>query len=211
MFWKVLEILIVCSQNLSFSNQDNAPTPESINMQRKKLRETRKLQQALQKESQQNEAVIAQLKAALSAAQDSAQKRPVVKTDSNASVTPTKTTLPNLSFLTSGPAATTLRVGQNNSLTTNTDFVLSQLPALHAATQKLRAKLSTLSSTTAVSSDASKRDQRREYIDGRIRLHLERSGEPALGDGQAAIVGRKISGAEAQALEAVGSILNDGK
>lgn len=171
-------------------------------MQRKKLRETRKLQQALQKESLQNEAVIAQLKAVLSASQDS------VKIDSNAPAT--TTTLPNLSFLTSGPAATTLRVGQNNSLTTNTDFVLSQLPALHAATQKLRGKLSTLSSTT-VSNDATKRDERREYIDSRIRLHLERSGEPALGDGQAAIAGRKISGAEAQALEAVGNILNDGK
>lgn len=172
-------------------------------MQRKKLRETRKLQQALQRESLQNEAVIAQLKAVLSATQD-------VKTDSNAPAT-SATTLPNLSFLTSGPAATTLRVGQNNSLTTNTDFVLSQLPALHAATQKLRAKLSTLSSTTTVSSDATKRDERREYIDSRIRLHLERSGEPALGDGQAAIAGRKISGAEAQALEAVGNILNDEK
>lgn len=175
-------------------------------MQRKKLRETRKLQQVLQKESLQNEAVIAQLKAVLSAAQDS------VKTDSNAPTTSTTPTLPNLSFLTSGPAATTLRVGQNNSLTTNTDFVLSQLPALHAATQKLRAKLTTLSSTTtAVSGSATKRDERREYIDSRIRLHLERSGEPALGDGQAAIAGRKISGAEAQALEAVGNILNDGK
>ncbi|EEA26444.1 hypothetical protein TMatcc_005285 [Talaromyces marneffei ATCC 18224] len=195
-------------ENLSFSNQDNnAPTPESINMQRKKLRETRKLQQALQQESIQNEAVIAQLKSVLSMVQDSAQKQPVVKTDSNAPAT----TLPNLSFLTSGPAATTLRVGQNNSLTTNTDFVLSQLPALHAATQKLRAKLLTLSTTTAVSSNATKRDERREYIDSRIRLHLERSGEPAFGDGQAAIAGRKISGAEAQALEAAGNILNDGK
>ncbi|PCH03399.1 Centromere protein Mis12 [Penicillium occitanis (nom. inval.)] len=194
-------------ENLSFSNQDNAPTPESINMQRKKLRETRKLQQALQKESLQNEAVIAQLKAVLSKAQESA-----VKTDSNVPATSATPTLPNLSFLTSGPAATTLRVGQNNSLTTNTDFVLSQLPALHAATEKLRAKLSTLSSNTAaVSSDATKRDERREYIDSRIRLHLERSGESALGDGQAAIAGRKISGAEAQALEAVGNILNDGK
>lgn len=171
-------------------------------MQRKKLRETRKLQQALQKESLRNEAMIAQLKAVLSTAQES------IKTDSKT----TATKLPNLSFLTSGPAATTLRVGQNNSLTTNTDFVLSQLPALHAATQKLRAKLSTLSSTTAaVSGNATKRDERREYIDSRIRLHLERSGEPALGDGQAAIAGRKISGAEAQALEAVGNILNDGK
>ncbi|EED22314.1 MIND kinetochore complex component Mtw1, putative [Talaromyces stipitatus ATCC 10500] len=194
-------------ENLSFSKDSNAPTPESINMQRRKLRETRKLQQALQRESMQNEAVISQLRAVLFVAQDTAQKQPVVKTDSSAPATSSTSTLPNLSFLTSGPAANMLRVGQNNSLTTNTDFVLSQLPALHAATQKLRAKLATL--PTSVPSESLKRDERREYIDSRIRLHLERLGEPLLGDGQAAIAGRKISSAEAQALEAVGNMLNE--
>lgn len=115
--------------------------------------------------------------------------------------------LPNLSFLTSGSAASTLRVGQNKSLTTNTDFVLSQLPALHAATQKLRAKLTSLSTTTIPSN--LKRDERREYIDSRIKLHLERSGGTALGGGQAVISGRKISGAEAHALEVAENILHE--
>jgi kinetochore protein Mis12/MTW1 len=167
-------------------------------LQRRKLRETRKLQQALQNECSQNDAVIAQLRGILSAAQD----KP------NASV-PTTSGLPNLSFLTSHPTASTLRVGQNTSLTTNTDFVLSQLPALHAVTEKLRAKLSTL--PTTIPADTKKHNDRQEYIDSRIKMHLERSGEPALGDGNAVIAGRKISSAEAQALEAVGGILNDEK
>lgn len=199
----------VANQNLSFSNQDaNTPTPESINLQRRKLRETRKLQQALQKECAQNDAVIAQLRSILSAAQDPTSKPSILD---NNSTTPTtlSSDLPNLSFLTSGAAAKMLRVGQNNSLTTNTDFVLSQLPALHAVTEKLRAKLSSL--PTTIPADATKRDERREYIESRIRMHLERSGEPALGDGNTVIAGRKISAAEVQALEAVGSILNDEK
>ncbi|OKL56035.1 hypothetical protein UA08_08712 [Talaromyces atroroseus] len=187
-------------ENLSFSNQDaNAPTPESINLQRKKLRETRKLQQALQNECSQNDAVIAQLRGILSMAQD--------KPDSNAPAT--SGGLPNLSFLTSHPTASMLRVGQNNSLTTNTDFVLSQLPALHAVTEKLRAKLSTLPNT--IPAGTKKRNERQEYIDSRIKIHLERAGEPVLGDGNTVIAGRKISSAEAQALEAVGGILNDEK
>lgn len=152
--------------------------------------------------------MIAQLRSVLSAAQDPSLKPSAV--DSHSTVPTTLSSdLPNLSFLTSGAAAKMLRVGQNNSLTTNTDFVLSQLPALHAVTEKLRAKLSTL--PTAVPADATKRDERREYIESRIRLHLERSGEPALGDGNTVIAGRKISAAEVQALEAVGNILNEEK
>lgn len=94
-------------------------------------------------------------------------------------------------------------------MTTNTDFVLSQLPALHAVTEKLRAKLSTLPST--IPADAKKHNERQAYIDSRIKIHLERAGEPALGDGNTVIAGRKISSAEAQALEAVGNILSDKK
>ncbi|KAH8699142.1 putative MIND kinetochore complex component Mtw1 [Talaromyces proteolyticus] len=180
-------------ESLSFNPNAEAPTPESINLQRKKLQETRKLQQALRRESARNDAVIAQLRAVLSATQDA-----------NAT---SSLGLPNLAFLTSGPAAKMLRVGQNQSLTTNTDFVLSQLPSLHAMTEKLREQLKTL--PNSVPEDHTKRDERREYIDSRIRIHLERSGQPAFGDGNTVIPGRKIASAEARALEAAGSILNE--
>ncbi|CRG89209.1 Protein RDR1 [Talaromyces islandicus] len=182
-------------ETLSFSNNNpNSPTPESINLQRKKLQETRKLQQALRRESAQNEAVIMQLRAILSAAQEAKPKQ----TDSQ-NTTAASLGLPSLGFLTSGPAADMLRVGQNQSLATNTDFVLSQLPALHTMTEKLREQLRSLPNTTPEGQN--KRDERREYIDSRVRIHLERSGQPAFGDGNTAIPGRKIASTEAKALD----------
>lgn len=57
-----------------------------------------------------------------------------------------------------------------------------------------------------------KRDERKEYIESRIRLHLERSGQLAVGgDGRNVVAGRKIDIAEAHALEAVASMLSRGK
>lgn len=100
-----------------------------------------------------------------------------------------------------------LRVGQNQSLTTNTDFVLSQLPALHTMTEKLREQLRSL--PNAPLDSRSTRDERREYIDSRIRVHLERSGQPAFGDGNTAVPGRRIAISEAKALESVGNMLNE--
>lgn len=200
---KIPWLICYSVQNLSFSNKSpEAPTPESINLQRKKLQETRKLQQALRRESAQNEAVITQLRAILSAA----QKSKANQTD-NQNTTAASLGLPDLGFLTSGPAADMLRVGQNKSLTTNTDFVLSQLPALHTMTEKLRQQLRSLSN--AAPEGQNKRDERRDYIDSRIRIHLERSGQPAFGDGNTAIPGRKIASAEAKALESVGNMLNE--
>jgi kinetochore protein Mis12/MTW1 len=209
-YFNILEILLQIQwlirdsvQTLSFSNKSpDTPTPESISLQRKKLQETRKLQQALRRESAQNEAVITQLRIILSTAQEANTKQ----TD-NQNTTAASLGLPSLGFLTSGPAADILRVGQNQSLTTNTDFVLSQLPALHTMTEKLREQLRSLPNTAPEGQD--KRDERQDYIDSRIRVHLERSGQPAFGDGNTVIPGRKIASTEAKALESVGNMLNE--
>jgi kinetochore protein Mis12/MTW1 len=191
-------------QNLCFANHQgpNTPTPESITLQRKKLQETRKLQRALKQECARNDAILTQLRAMLSDAQSAGNKATGAEQQGSA-----EQELPNLSFLTSDPAAKMLNVGRNDSLTTNTTFILSQLPALRAVLERLRPKLNTLPKTALV--DSEKRDERREYIDSRIRMHLERSGEPSMSDAGAVVAGRKVAGAESQALEAVASILND--
>jgi kinetochore protein Mis12/MTW1 len=188
-------------QNLSFANHQgpNIPTPESITIQRKRLQETRKLQRALKQECARNDAILTQLRAMLS---DAHNKATGAEQQGSA-----EQELPNLSFLTSDPAAKMLKVGQNDSLTTNTTFILSQLPALRAVLERLRPKLNTLPKTALV--DSEKRDERREYIDSRIRMHLERTGEPSMSDAGAVVAGRKVAGAESQALEAVARILND--
>lgn len=73
---------------------------------------------------------------------------------------------------------------------------------------QLRPKLSTLPKSAEEMDLDSKKDERREYIESRIRMHLERSGEPPIiGEGSAVVAGRKINTSEAQALETVASIL----
>jgi kinetochore protein Mis12/MTW1 len=132
----------------------------------------------------------------------------VVKPADNESETTTRTT-PDFSFLTLDPGAKQLRVGENSDtpLTTNTTFILSQLPALRATLKYLRPKLSTLPKSAEDMDLDSIRDERREYIESRIRMHLERAGEVPMGDGHGIIAGRRIGGTEAQALETVASLL----
>lgn len=57
-----------------------------------------------------------------------------------------------------------------------------------------------------------KRDERKEYIESRIRLHLERTGQLTVGgDGNAVVAGRRIDISEARALEAVAGMLTPGQ
>lgn len=121
----------------------------------------------------------------------------------------------DLSFLTSSPAARQLRVGvdagansKHAPLTTNTTFILSQLPALQATLERLRPKLASLPASAVEVESKSKRDERKEYIESRIRIHLERAGQLAMGDdGNPVVAGRRIDISEAHALENVANML----
>ncbi|KAK2762281.1 hypothetical protein FQN54_001291 [Arachnomyces sp. PD_36] len=198
-------------ENLSFGKQSpDAPTPESINLQRQKLHETRKLQRSLKQESARNEAVIAQLKSILSQGGSSSSKegdeKPQLEHNQN---------LPNLSFLSSAPAAKQINVGDgtvasHTPLTTNTTFILSQLPALRAMLVQLRPKLASLPATADGMEHDSKREERRRYIESRTRIHLERTGELSTRNTNGFVKGRKIDSQEAHALEGVMGMLTDG-
>ncbi|KAI2999164.1 hypothetical protein CBS147346_7843 [Aspergillus niger] len=196
-------------ENLCLDPPSDAPTPETISAQRKKLHETKKLNRALKQESARNEAVIAQLRSILSKTQIAKQENDVA---------PNGQSNLDLSFLTSSPAAQQLRVGaatgsntQHTPITTNATFILSQLPALQALLKELRPKLATLPHSGDKMDTEPKADARREYIESRVRLHLERAGQLAVGsDGNTVVAGRKIDIAEAQALEAITGMLTQG-
>ncbi|EPS25168.1 hypothetical protein PDE_00099 [Penicillium oxalicum 114-2] len=197
-------------EGLSFTSSPDAPTPETILALRKRVLETRKLTRSLKEESARNEAVIAQLKSILSTVETVSPDRAENGSKTDAAVKPV-----DLSFLTSSPAARQLRVGVDTSahtkyapLTTNTTFILSQLPALHATLENLRPKLASLPGSSQGLTSRTKRDERREYIESRIRLHLERAGQLAVSDnGNPVVAGRRIDISEAQALESVASML----
>lgn len=74
--------------------------------------------------------------------------------------------------------------------------------------KQLRPKLATLPKSADLAEKDPKRDERKEYIESRIRLHLERAGQLAVGsDGDLIVAGRRIGNSEAHALEAVTNML----
>ena len=201
-------------QHLSFDSSPNMPTKTSIHTQRKKLYETRKLNRSLEQECAQNEAILSQLRSILSAAEDS--KKPIRQAGEEA----TSRHDLDLSFLTSSPAARQLQVGSaagtnnNNTrrtpFTSNMTFILSQLPALQEALNGLLPKLETL--PKSANEVQYRKDERQEYIESRIRLHLERTGQLVDHDenpDDPVVSGRRIDPAEAQALESVTGHLSD--
>ncbi|PLB44613.1 Mis12 domain protein [Aspergillus steynii IBT 23096] len=203
-------------RNLDLNPPPNTPTPETIQAQRKKLQETKKLNRSMKEECARNDAIISQLRSILSTV-DSTKNAKSAKAEGESEMpAPSGSKELDLSFLTASPAAQQLRVGvagsnaQHTPLTTNTTFILSQLPALKTMLTQLRPKLTALPKSVDTAKE-SKADERRDYIESRIRLHLERSGQLAVGsDGNPVVAGRKMSITEAQALEAVTGLLSQG-
>ncbi|KAG5300437.1 Mis12 domain-containing protein [Histoplasma ohiense] len=193
----------------------NAPTLESITLQRQKLRETRKLQRALRQEADRNDAIIAQLRSIL-LRDTHAPASPDRKGAATPAISSQLATAdaPDLSFLFADTTARRLRIGDtadpsHKPITTNTTFILSQLPALRAMLTQLRPKLSTLPRSAGEIELDPKREERRDYIESRTRMHLMRNGE--LGgaeDGHGAVVaGRRVEAEEVRALEGVVEML----
>jgi kinetochore protein Mis12/MTW1 len=170
-------------------------------MLRRKVMESQRLGSYLLEEAARNEAIIAQLKSSTS--RGNAQK----------AVKPSVTPNPDFSFLTSSTSAKALNVSTTSfaqqPITTNTNFALSQLPALRALLADLRPRLASLqSSTTGIESvRAERREERREYIEQRAKLHLERHPEGALVHGSA-VAGKRVQPEEVEGVDTLGNIFD---
>ncbi|KAI9842696.1 MAG: hypothetical protein M1837_006981 [Sclerophora amabilis] len=219
-------------ENLNFDQTTShpsadTPTPQSIDQQRMKLRETKKLQLALVQESARNDALIAQLRSLLTPPPDNAS--------SSTQVRPSSTS--PFAFLTSNPSAPAISVHPPSAdtstaaqqkqapLTTTTSFALSQLPSLRALLSTLRPKLVSWSSGGVPSSRTtstsryphdSNSDVRTAYVEGQVKRHLvstrglelDEQGAPREGEGAGAY-GRKIDSNEVEDLERVVGMLKD--
>jgi len=167
---------------------ENVPSPEAIQLLRRKLAASRQVSRALTSESSRNEAVLNQLRGMLNPNSEDG-------------------TQPNLSFLAMGAAQQPFS-GQQ-PLTTNTKFALSQLPALKGTLVDLKAKLATLKDVqlTMDSAKDELREERRSYIEQRTKSHLERNGQIAATD-SGPLSGKQTDTAEVEALEKAACVFN---
>jgi kinetochore protein Mis12/MTW1 len=163
--------------------------------------ESRRLRSYLLEEAARNEAIISQLKTLTN--QETAHNA------SETSATPQH----DFSFLTSTTSAKALNVSTTSfaqqPITTNTNFALSQLPALQALLADLRPRLASLRrSTTGIDSvRAERREERREYIEQRAKLHLERHAEGLSADGSA-VAGKRVQPDEVEAVDRLANVFD---
>lgn len=162
--------------------------------------ESQRLQSYLHTEASRNEAIIAQLKSLL------------IQSDGEA-VQPSQPSEHDFSFLTSTTSAKALNVSTSSSaqqpVTTNTKFALSQLPALRALLADLRPRLASLqtSSTGIDGVRAERREERREYIEQRAKMHLRRHAEGS-SINNPSVAGKRVEPEEVEALEKVANMFD---
>ncbi|KAI9660498.1 MAG: hypothetical protein M1821_009848 [Bathelium mastoideum] len=192
-----------------FDQQIEAPTAEAIYQLRRKLNETRKLNAALHAESQRNALLISQLRE-LTASPLSSDTRYTVSSLSDGSI-PLNDTLQRrnpFAFLTATPGARNLGLIASNPtsashqpLTTNTNFALSQLPALRFLITQLQPKLAAIQASYDYENGSNTlADERKAYVEGRTRRILESRGvDLQAGDRP----GRRVGEEELRGLEEI--------
>ncbi|MCJ1341926.1 hypothetical protein MMC31_000104 [Peltigera leucophlebia] len=177
-------------ENLTLTLPPSAPTPESILGLRRKLQETRKLNLALRTVQAENAAILTALTSLLS---------PPRTSNSTDSKTPST---PCLTFLNTDKLA---RSASSNPLTVHSEFAVSNLPALRTLVDELRPKLENLRQGGVKVDWESRREDRRVYIEGRVRKII---GEGAEGE---EVGGTRVGLEEAVGLENVVESLRRGR
>jgi kinetochore protein Mis12/MTW1 len=208
--------------NFAPSLSPDAPTLESITLQRRKHQETLRLHRILQAEATRNAALIQQLKSLLSSPPQASSSQIVPKheprQDPDMGEEEEESSYSVFAFLQQKADLATTSAA--TPLSTTAAFALSQLPAMKALLADLRPALKTLSSPHAHAPDPnlsaagqgdgkSWREQRLEYVELQTRrLHenvrgLELGPQGAVRDGEWQEEGRRVGRVEVEALERV--------
>jgi kinetochore protein Mis12/MTW1 len=170
-------------KNLDLSRTQNSPTPEQIQLQRRKLNETQKLNTMLKAEEARNEAVLEQLRSLAGPSDGESESQ--------------------LAFLTSSQRTPKNSNGQ--LLNQNVQYALTQLPALRQHIAQLKQSLQTpLNTRRARDDEDSIESKRNNYINYHSRRALDRKGiEPENAASVAAGIGRRVGREEVEGIEAV--------
>lgn len=186
------------SQSLGTSN---IPSPQSIQRLRRKVQETERLHTALRAEAARNEALLARLKPLLSGTPSA-----VVNVNSSTDTGVADQQQHSLAFLASNSKVSSLGASPTKPLSQNTQFTISQLPALKSLLESLRPHIQSVpeagSSTAAEARDA--------YIESQSRRAIARKGlnSDATGEAGADSLGRLLGNDEVRALEGIAGALS---
>ena len=175
---------------LDLSRCADAPTPEHVQLQRRKFQETAKLHAMLQAEEARTAAVLSQL-------------RTLVGAPAAAAATPAPSA--------SAPAAPfaflhRAQIPARPPLASSVEYAVGQLPALRRLLAELQASLRTLPGArpARAEGDSSTAEQRGRYVEQQSLRALERRGVArASREGADAGVGRRVRRDEIEGLEAV--------
>lgn len=171
--------------NLELSKVGDAPTPEQVQLQRRKLQETTKLNNMLKAEEARNTAVLAKLHSLL----DPNSKQ------EDGSPSP-------FAFL--AALQNTQKGSSTQPSTQNVQYAISQLPALRQLLSELKTSLQTIPNARHALDDPNSVASKREhYVESQSRRILQRKGvdpeDPASAD---AASRRKIGRDEVDGIEA---------
>lgn len=194
-------------EGLNFTLDADAPSSESVTLQRRKLRETQKLHMLLEAERSKNDRTIAQLRALVS--NQSPKKEPSKISEP---------TYPTFAFL---QEKGDLTGDVSHPIHTTSSFALSQLPALRALLQNLKPRLHELANGNGKAGlvgeeEKSWRRERLEFVEKETRRHLEYVRGLELGDmgevrdGEWQGEGRKLGKGEVEDLERVVALVEGG-
>ncbi|KAF2161031.1 hypothetical protein M409DRAFT_59551 [Zasmidium cellare ATCC 36951] len=172
-------------QGVDMVKADEVPTPEQIQLQRRKLHETAKLNTMLKAEEAKHAAMLSQLSGLIGA-------EPKKEGEDG-----------------QAPFAL-LQAGKGQNLTQDTQEALNQIPALQQLLAKLKDALHTIPNPrNARYEDEDSADaRRRRYLEKQTQRALERKGiDPESSAGAALAVGRRMGRDEIEGIESVAQAL----
>ena len=210
-------------EGLNFNMPSDAPTLESVTLQRRKFQESQRLHRLLEGEVARNASLIAQLKFVISNASSTVLKTEPSDTDTDAEQKQPPSTLAFLS-----QKGDLINSSASTPLSTTTAFALSQLPSMKALLAELRPQMKTLAAPHLPKDpnladgredgEPSWRRQRLEHVETLTKRFLVNERGLELGpqgevrDGEWQEQGRRITRGEVEALEKVVSMITgDGR
>lgn len=171
-------------KNLDISPSQVAPTPEQVQLERRKLHETIKLNNMLKAEEARNQAVLSKLHRTLRG------KDPASPFAFLASLQPSS------------------KNAQPQSFSQNVQYAVKQLPALRDMIESIKASLHTLPNARQSTEDSTSL-KRMQYVETQSGRALQRRGVDVQDSTTAgAAVGRRIGRDEVEGIEAVANALD---